>query len=62
MTKTSSIPGDTLSYIFGYDQFAIAWNEKTGVCQGSCRVTHFLSDLFILPLHFDCSDLTLADP
>ncbi|WP_215887060.1 hypothetical protein, partial [Acidithiobacillus thiooxidans] len=22
----------------------------SGVCQGSCRVTHFLSNLFILPL------------
>ena len=37
------------------EDLLIGWQAKIrkkgyGVCQGSCRVTHFLSRLFILPL------------
>ena len=45
--------GDVLEYDFLFLALGTVTNffgNKTGVCQGSCRVTHFLSGLFILSL------------
>ena len=34
----------------------VSRNEGASVCQGGCRVSHFLSSLFILPLRVEPID------